>query len=71
MPIDAMTPSATREVFRAVQRTLRQQGVKDVVSAIHFETQVDTLVCLRPKVRRMVCTIVNGTPVCRPACVDP
>jgi hypothetical protein len=70
-PIDAMTANQQQTVFRAVQAALSKSGVANQLTAIHFDTDFLGLVCTAPKVRRMVCRLVNGVPVCRPECVEP
>ncbi len=71
MPIDAMTPGQRQAVFRDVQAVLSTHGVTNRLLAMHLDTNIQPLVCQPPKVRRMVCSVVNGVPVCRPDCVDP
>jgi len=71
MPIDAMTGAQQQRVFRALQKVLKDQGVANQLSAVHFDTNIQGLVCQLPKVRRIVCRLLNGVPVCRPECVDP
>src|SRR5262245_5275019 len=69
--IDAMTPAQRKAVFRAVQTTLSQHRVKGALITMHFDTDITPLLCTPPKVRRMVCRLVSGVPVCGPECVDP
>jgi hypothetical protein len=69
--IDAMSAAQQQRVFRALRTMLKQQGVTNELSAVHFDTNIQPLLCQPPKVRRMVCRLIHGVPVCRPECVDP
>ena len=71
MPIHAMTAAQHQRVFRALRATLKQQGVTSELSAVHFAADAQADVCEPPKVRKMVCRLVDSVPVCKPECVDP
>ena len=71
LALDAMPAARQRAVFRAVEAVLANQRVEGVLTAMHFETNVITLVCPPGTVRRMICRKQNGVVTCGPACVQP
>ena len=74
-PIHALSASRRASVFRAVNNTLREQGVRGRVTALHTTTPLPRDRDLVPRcppgqVRRMVCKKQNGVVVCTPECQD-
>jgi hypothetical protein len=70
--IDALSPSRQTQVFRNIEKVLRDARVTSVLDALVFDTQAGPLICPSGTARRMVCRkdpqgVVRCVPECVPA----